>query len=59
MHCASLPQKNLSDIDIELQDNMEDNEYLNILSKNLKELNNNNFDFVFMLLELIFIMKIG
>ena len=40
-------KKSKSDIDIELQDNMEDNEYLNVLSNNLKKLNQNNYDFVF------------
>ena len=49
MHCASNypAKKSKSDIDIELRDNMEDNEYLNILNKNLKELNSNTYDFVF------------
>ena len=49
MHCASNypAKKSKSDIDIELKDYMEDNEYLNILQKNLKELNKNKFDFVF------------
>ena len=49
MHCASNypAKKSNSDIDVELQDNMEDGEYLNILHKNLKELNKSNFDFVF------------
>ena len=49
MHCASNypAKKSKSDIDIELPDNMEDNEYLNILNKNLNELNNNSYDFVF------------
>ena len=49
MHCASNypAKKSKSDIDIELQDNMEDNEYLNVLNKNLKELNNNTYDFIF------------
>ena len=49
MHCASNypAKKSKSDIDIELKDNMEDNEYLNILNKSLKELNNNTYDFVF------------
>ena len=31
----------------DFQDNMEDNEYLNVLNKNLKELNYNTYDFVF------------
>ena len=49
MHCASNypAKKSNSDIDVELKDNMEDREYLNILHKNLKELNKSNFDFVF------------
>ena len=49
MHCASNypAKKSKSDIDVELTDNMEDNEYLNILKENLKKLNQNNYDFVF------------
>ena len=49
MHCASNypARKSKSDIDIELKDHMEDEEYLNILNKNLKELNKNRYDFVF------------
>jgi len=49
MHCASNypAKKSKSDIDIELKDRMEDKEYLNILHKNLKELNKNKYDFVF------------
>ncbi|MEC7137034.1 MAG: histone deacetylase [Pseudomonadota bacterium] len=49
MHCASNypAKKSKSDIDINLRDGMEDDEYLEILNKNLKELNKNNFDFVF------------
>ena len=49
MHCASNypAKKSKSDIDIELQDHMEDEEYLNILNKNLKELNKDRYDFVF------------
>ena len=49
MHCASNypAKKSKSDIDIELTDNMEDNEYLNILNENLKRLNQNKYDFVF------------
>jgi len=49
MHCASNypAKKSKSDIDIELQDHMEDKEYLNILHKNLKELNKERFNFVF------------
>ena len=49
MHCASnYPAKKAqSDIDIELNDHTEDQEYLNILNKNLNKLNQNNYDFVF------------
>ena len=49
MHCASNypAKKSKSDIDIELQDNMEDKEYLNVLNKSLNELNKYTFDFVF------------
>ncbi|MDC3152201.1 histone deacetylase [Pelagibacteraceae bacterium] len=49
MHCASNypAKKSKSDIDIELAENMEDKEYINILNKNLKKLNENNYDFVF------------
>ena len=49
MHCGSNypAKKSKSDIDIELNDNMEDLEYLNILHNNLKKLNNYDFDFVF------------
>ena len=49
MHCASNypAKKSKSDIDVELKDKMEDKEYLNILNKNLKELNKNKYDFVF------------
>ena len=49
MHCASNypAKKSKSDIDVELKDQMEDREYLDILHKNLKELNKNKYDFVF------------
>ena len=49
MHCASNypAKKSKSNIDIELKDHMEDEEYLNILYKNLKILNKNSYDFVF------------
>ena len=48
MHCASNypAKKSKSDIDIELQDNMEDQEYIKVLNDNLK-LNQNTYDFVF------------
>ena len=50
MHCKSNypAKKSKSDIDIELNDHMEDDEYLNILSRNLKRLNQNTYDFVFL-----------
>ena len=49
MHCASNypAKKSKSDIDIELKDHMEDEEYLNILHKNLKVLNKDRYDFIF------------
>ena len=49
MHCASNypAKKSKSDIDIELEDNMEDQEYINVLNDNLKKLNQNSYDFVF------------
>ena len=49
MHCASNypAKKSKSDIDVELKDHMKDKEYLDILNKNLKKLNQNKFDFVF------------
>ena len=49
MHCASNypAKKSKSDIDIELKDHMEDDEYLNILHNNLNELNENKYDFIF------------
>ncbi len=40
-------KKSLSDLDIELEENLEDREYMNILKKNLKYLNEVEFDFVF------------
>ena len=40
-------KKSISDLDIELEDNMEDKDYLKILKSNLKQLNNQNFEFVF------------
>ena len=49
MHCASNypAKKSKSDIDIELKDHMEDQEYLKVLHNNLNKLNKNKFDFVF------------
>ena len=49
MHCASNypAKKSKSDMDIELAENTEDDEYLNILHKNLKVLNQNKYDFIF------------
>ncbi len=40
-------KKSVSDLDIELEENLEDREYINILKKNLKYLNEEEFDFVF------------
>ena len=49
MHCASNypAKKSESDIDIELKDYMEDQEYLKVLNDNLNKLNQNKYDFVF------------
>mgnify|MGYP001324194883 FL=1 len=49
MHCASNypAKKSKSDIDIELKDHMEDQEYLNVLNDSLKKLNQDKYDFVF------------
>ena len=49
MHCASNypAKKSKSDIDIELKDHMEDQEYLEVLNDNLNKLNQNKYDFVF------------
>ena len=41
------PIKSKSDLDVELEQNMKDDEYLDILKKNLIFLNDFNFDFVF------------
>ena len=40
-------KKSVSDLDIELEENLEDREYINILKNNLKYLNEEEFDFVF------------
>ena len=40
-------KKSTSDLDVELDDNLEDNAYINILKHYLNELNQENFDFVF------------
>ncbi len=40
-------KKSISDLDVELNDDMEDNEYIKILKYYLTQLNNENFDFVF------------
>ena len=49
MHCGSNypAKKSKSDVDIELAENMEDQEYLNILNENLEKLNKSKYDFVF------------
>ena len=40
-------KKSISDLDVELNDNMEDYEYLQILKHHITKINQNNFDFVF------------
>ena len=40
-------KKSVSDLDIELKENLEDREYIDILKNNLKYLNEEEFDFVF------------
>ena len=40
-------KKSISDLDVELNDNMEDHDYLNVLKYYLAQLNEENFDFVF------------
>jgi len=40
-------KKSISDLDVELSDNMEDHEYLQILKNHLAKLNQENFDYVF------------
>ena len=40
-------KKSISDIDVELDDNMEDKEYIKILNFYLNQLNQENFDYVF------------
>ena len=49
MHCASNypAKKSKSDFDIELNDDMEDQEYLALLNDNLTKLNQNKYDFIF------------
>ena len=49
MHCGTNypAKKSKSDIDVPLNENMEDKEYLNILYNNLKKLDENSYDFVF------------
>ena len=49
MHCKSNypAKKSRSDIDVELDNNLEDKEYLETLKKYLMYLNQENFDFVF------------
>ena len=42
-------KKSISDLDVELADNMEDKEYLKILKFYLNQLNKENFDYVFYL----------
>ena len=40
-------KKSISDLDVELEDNLEDQNYIEILKHNLTELNKENFDYVF------------
>ena len=40
-------KKSVSDLDVELEDNIEDKDYLKILKFYLRQLNDENFDFVF------------
>ena len=40
-------KKSISDLDIELEDNMEDEKYLELLKIYLNKLNKDNFDYVF------------
>ena len=40
-------KKSISDLDVELEDNLEDDQYIKTLKFYLNELNNENFDFVF------------
>ena len=40
-------KKSISDLDVELEDNMEDKQYIEILKFYLNQLNQENFDFVF------------
>ena len=40
-------KKSISDLDVELEDNMEDEKYIKILKFYLKQLNEENFDYVF------------
>ena len=49
MHCKSNypAKKTQSDLDVELEDNLEDKEYLEILKKYLFYLNEESFDFVY------------
>ena len=49
MHCKSnFPaKKSISDLDVELEDNLEDKTYNEILKENLISLNKYSFDFVF------------
>jgi acetoin utilization deacetylase AcuC-like enzyme len=40
-------KKSISDLDVELEDNLEDEAYIKSLKFYLNELNNENFDFIF------------
>jgi acetoin utilization deacetylase AcuC-like enzyme len=41
-------KKSMSDLDVELEDNVEDEAYMKTLKFYLNELNSENFDFVFL-----------
>ena len=49
MHCKSNypAKKSKSDLDVELEDGLKDEEYIKILKKNLIQLNKINFEFIF------------
>ena len=40
-------KKSISDLDVELEDNIEDKEYIDLLKMNLNQLNQENFDYAF------------
>ena len=49
IHSKKLPfEKQCSDIDIELDDGMEDEEYLSIVNQLIKKIESQDFNFVFL-----------